>query len=104
MLLAMPPIDRTGRVEDDERLIGTWLRPHPGEYTWYAPVRLPSGALGLCRVDVRLERDPSGRRVAWAVLARGGQVSGGAFDLPAVASWQTLVAVERLLTAAGLSL
>lgn len=99
----MPPIERFGRVEEGE-LRGVWLRPTTTEYRWCAPVRLPAGGLGVCLVELRLEPAPASRRVSWAVLTRGGPVLDGAFDLPAVASWQALAAVERALADAGVAL
>lgn len=51
-----------------------------------------------------MDPDPSHRRPYWSVLARGGPVHGGNFDLPAIASWQVLAPVERLLAEAGIAL
>jgi len=100
----MPRVDRAGRVEDDDRLDGVWLRPDPTEYRWYAPVRLVGGAFGLCWVEVRYAPDRAHRRTHWAVVTRDGHALGGDFDLPAVTYRQALAAVERALTEAGIAL
>jgi hypothetical protein len=97
-------VDRGPRVEDDDRLAGVWLRPHPADYVWFAPVQLADGALGICRVQLRLEPDAAHRRTFWAVFGRGGLVLQGDFDLPAVASWQVLAQVERTIGEEGVRL
>ena len=99
----MPPVERFGRVVDDDRLRGVWLHSPVIPLAFTAPVRLPSGGFGLCTVEVRMEPDPSRRCTFWAVLTRQGPVLGGDFDLPAVTSWQALAAVERLLAEAGIA-
>jgi hypothetical protein len=86
------------RVVDDDRLAGLWVRHvSPGE-VFYAPVRLPDGGTGLVQADC------SRRTVHWLLFDRRGQRDGGEFDVPAVAIWQALAHLERLLGERGVQL
>lgn len=71
---------------------------------FYAPaILLPDGRLALCQVELRYDNEH--RRVThWALYRRGGAVLEGDLEPAAVAVWQALAAVERVLEEHGIRL
>ena len=90
------------RIVDDDRLAGLWLRHVSSDYLFYAPVRLPDGGFGLAQAELRAAAgDYSRRAIHWLLFDRSGLRDSGELDLPAVAFWQALAHVERLLREHG---
>jgi hypothetical protein len=93
------------RVVDDDRLAGLWLRHVSSEYVFYAPVRLPDGALGLAQMELRTAPGDYSRHVIhWLLFDRAGLRDAGEVDRPAVAFGQALLHVERALRERGIRL
>ena len=98
-------MDRSSRrVVDDDRLAGLWLRHVASDFVFYAPVRLPDGTFGLAQVELRTVGGDARRTIHWLLFDRSGLVDSGELDLPAVAIWQALAHVERLLRDRGIRL
>jgi len=92
-------MDRSSRrVIDDDRLTGLWLRHASSDEVFSAPVRLPDGGTGL------VEADCSRRTIHWQLFDRAGRRDAGELDRPAVAFWQALAHIERLLRERGIRL
>ncbi len=91
------------RIVDDDRLAGLWLRHASSDFLFYAPVRLPDDAFGLAQVKLRAASGNYSRRVIqWLLFDRSGLRDRGTLDRPAVAFWQALAHVERLLREQGI--
>jgi len=99
-------MDRSSRrIVIDERLTGLWLRHVSSDYLFYAPVWLPDGGIGIAQVELRTTAvDYSQRTIHWLLFNRTGLRDSGEMDLPAVAFWQALAHVERLLQERGIRL
>ncbi|HEY8741842.1 MAG TPA: hypothetical protein VIU62_02005 [Chloroflexota bacterium] len=98
-------MDRSSRrVVDDDRLNGLWLQHASSEYVFYAPVRFPDDTFGLAQVELRTVANHARRTIHWWLFDRTGLRDSGELDLPAVAFWQALAHVERLLRDRGIQL
>ena len=98
-------MDRASRrVIDDDRLAGLWLRQFSSDFVFSAPVRLPDDTFGLVQVELRTIASHARRTIRWLLFDRSGLVDSGELDLPAVAFWQALAHVERLLRDRGIRL
>jgi hypothetical protein len=71
---------------------------------FYAPVRLSDEAFGLVHVELHTAGSHARNAIRWLLFARSGVVDSGELDLPAVAFWQALAHVERLLRSRGIRL
>jgi len=95
---------RSHRVVDDDRLAGLWLRHTSSDYTFHAPVRLPDETFGLVHVELHTAGSYARNVIRWTLFSRSGVVDSGELDMPAVAFWQALAHVERLLIERGIRL
>jgi hypothetical protein len=101
----LPSMDRSSRrVVDDDRLAGLWLRHVSSDVVCYAPVWLTDDALGLAQVELHTVANHARRTIRWLLFDRSGLIESGELDLPAVAIWQALAHVERLLRDRGIRL
>lgn len=111
-------MDRSSRrVIDDDRLTGLWLRHASSDEVFSAPGRLPDATFGIVQAELRTAPGapatrasaarpgrPSRRTIHWQLFDRSGRRDAGELDRPAVAFWQALAHVERLLRERGIRL
>jgi hypothetical protein len=64
---------------------------------FYAPVWLPNRAFGLVQVELHTAGSAARNGIRWLLFSRSGVLDPGEVDLPAVAFWQALYQIERLL-------
>jgi hypothetical protein len=98
-------MDRSSRrIVDDDRLAGLWLRHASSDAVFTAPVRLPDDGFGVVEVELRVGEGDTRRTIHWHLFDRSGVQASGELDVPAVAFWQALAHVERLLRERGVRL
>jgi len=68
------------------------------------PCGWPDDTFGLVQVELRTIASHARRTIRWLLFDRSGLVDSGELDLPAVAFWQALAHVERLLRSRGIRL
>jgi hypothetical protein len=68
------------------------------------PCGWPDDTFGLVQVELRTIASHARRTIRWLLFDRSGLVDSGELDLPAVAFWQALAHVERLLRDRGIRL
>ncbi|HEY8838467.1 MAG TPA: hypothetical protein VIO16_12510 [Dehalococcoidia bacterium] len=81
---------------------GTPLPTTCSTYVFYAPVRLSDATFGIAQAEIRTSTGHERRTIRWVLFGRSGLLDSGELDLPAVAIWQALAHVERLLREQGI--
>jgi hypothetical protein len=62
---------------------------------------MPDATLGLVHVELHTVGSHARNVIRWMLFNRSGVIDSGELDLPAVAFWQALAHVERLLRDRG---